>query len=454
MRRSGNRFIGRREFVKGAGVLAAAGALGAPRALRAEGAILGANERVRIGFIGVGNRGEQLLDAFLRQKDIQVTALCDVYDPYIDHAAGKIGGTVARFRDYRRLLEMEEIDAVVIATPDHWHARQFIDACRAGKDIYVEKPLSLAISEGRKMVEAARRGGRVTQVGIQRRSTPYCQRAAELVRSGAIGKVTVARSYHVLNELPAGIGNPPDGPPPDGLDWDMWLGPAPKVPYNPNRCHYKFRWFWDYSGGQLTNFGTHYLDFIQWALGKRAPLAVTAMGGKFALEDNREVPDTLEVLWLYDGGTMATFTQINANAAPPNVKNAHLEFRGTLGTLYIGYGGFDVVPEQLRTHPVPARNPLDRKEPRTTVERIEPLEGKGGIDDADHVRDFLDCVKSRRQACCDIETGHRSTSATLLGNIALKTKKYLEWDAEEERITNVPEANRYLSCTHREPWGL
>src|SRR5947209_17288186 len=199
--------------------------------------VLGANDTVRTGFIGVGNRGDQLLDAFLTHKDQDTVALCDVYEPYLPAAAAKLrvaGQPRAQLKDYRKLLDIKEIDAVVIATPDHWHALQFVDACRAGKHVYCEKPLSLTISEGRRMCEVAKETKRVTQVGLHRRSTPLVAEAVKLIQSGAIGKVTVAKSYHYRNETPMGIGSPKDGEPPPGLDYDRWLGPAKKVPFNAN----------------------------------------------------------------------------------------------------------------------------------------------------------------------------------------------------------------------------
>lgn len=432
--------------------------------------ILGANDRVRLGFIGVGNRGDQVLDAFLKHQDAQVVAICDVNEPYLAPAARKAGGSPALLRDYRKILEMKDLDAVVINTPDHWHALQFIQACEAGKDVYVEKPLSLVVAEGRKMVDAARKHKRVTQVGIQRRSSETVREACEIVRSGGIGQVTVAKAYHVLNEWPMGIASPPDSKPPEGLDWDMWLGPAPWVPYNPNRCFYKFRWFYDYSGGQLTNFGTHYLETIQWALGKDAPSAVVAMGGKYAVDDNREIPDTLEVLWQYrvNGGpaggaqkersVLVVFSQYNCNAAPANLRDAEVEFRGTNGTLYVTNNGYEIVPENNREEPVPARSPIHREENRragrATRKAMEGKVVKGRILDEDHARNFLNCVKSRKPCNCDIEIGHRSTSATLLGNIALKTRSYLEWDAKAERFTNNEAANKLLSYKYRAPWKL
>src|SRR6476661_7826761 len=221
----------RRDLAKGAAV---ATALSYSR-------ILGANDRVGVGYIGLGNRGDQVHDAFLEHGDQQTVAVCDLRDDYMDFAVKKSRATPKKYKDYKKLIEDKSVDAVVIATPDHWHALMFIDACNAGKDVYVEKPLSLTVVEGRKMVETADRTKRVTQDGTQRRSTAALKEAAEIVRSGGIGHVTIARSNHIGNEWPHGIGDPPDGDPPSAKEWDQWLGPAPKVPYNKNRAYYKFR---------------------------------------------------------------------------------------------------------------------------------------------------------------------------------------------------------------------
>jgi predicted dehydrogenase len=442
----------RRDFTKTAAWAGVATALSGSR-------VLGANDRVRLGFIGLGNRGDQVLDAFLKHTDAEVVAICDIYQPYLDFAAKKIGTNPKQFRDYRRLLDQRDLDAVVVCTPDHWHALQTIHACQAEKDVYVEKPLALCVAEGRAMVQAARKHNRVTQVGLHRRSAAFCKEAAELVRGGAIGKVMVARAFHIQNEWPQGIGNPPDSEPPPDFDWDAWLGPAPLRPYNKNRTFYRFRWFYDYSGGQLTNFGVHYLDMIHWALGVDTPLAVTAMGGKFAIPDNREVPDTLEVLWTYPGGTLVSFTQINANAAPASQPRCEIEFRGTKGTLYLFGNGYEIVPDTITPNEFLARTPVDR-----TVERgwrtgakpvITPKKGTGAGDPTPlHARNFLDCVRSRKECHCDIEVGHRSTTPPLIGNIAHKLKAYLEWDAQAERFTNLDAANKLLSYEYRKPYKL
>jgi predicted dehydrogenase len=422
--------------------------------------VRGANDRVRLGFIGVGNRGDQDLTAFLEYADQQVVAVCDLREDYMDHAAQKARSNPARFKDYRRLLEVRDLDAVLIATPDHWHALQTVDACNAGKDVYVEKPLSLTVVEGRKMVEAATRNKRVVQVGINRRSSKICAEAAEFVRSGGIGPVTVVRCNHVVNEWPLGIGNPPDSPPPKDIDWDLYLGPAPRDPFNPNRAFYRFRWFYHYSGGQLTNNGVHYLDLIQWALGQDAPVAVTAIGGKYAVQDNREIPDTMEVLWEYPGKTLVIFSQFNCNAAPTSGRTRALaEFRGTKGTLYAYDGSYEVVPEENATLPIPAANPLERTTGKTYGSSrrpaMEPVSAKGPSNSTImHARNFLDCIKTRAKCNCDVETGHRSTTATILGNLAHKSEIHLKWDRNAERFTNSEAANRLLHYAYRAPWKL
>lgn len=421
--------------------------------------ILGANDRVRMGYIGVGNRGDQVHTAFLEYGDCQTVAVCDLRDDYMDFAVKKSRATPKKYKEYKKLLEDKDVDAVVIATPDHWHALQFIEACEVGKDVYIEKPLSLTVVEGRKMVETAQRTRRVVQVGTQRRSAQVVQAAVEFVRSGALGQVTVARCYDIQNEWPNGIGNPSDGPPPSEWEWDQWLGPAPKVPYNPNRTYYKFRWFYNYSGGQLTNFGVHLVDTIRWCLNLASPRKVTAIGGKYAVKDNRDIPDTLEVLWEYDGPTLVAFAQINANAAPGNLQDAEMELRGTKATMYIHQDRWEVVPEGTTEMIKFALNPLDRVAPRAYARSKKPaaerklVKGSVWADNA-HARNFLDCVKSRAKCNADILTGHISTSACLIANIAHKTENTLKWDAGAERFTNNPDANRFLHYPYRAPYRL
>jgi len=440
--------ITRREFARGS---ALATALSYSR-------ILGANDRVRMGFIGVGNRGDQVHDAFLEHGDSQTVALCDLRDDYLDFAVKKSRGNPRKYREYKKLLDDKEVDAVAIATPDQWHALMFVEACRAGKDVYVEKPLSLTVSEGRRMVQVAEETKRVTQVGIHRRSVKSLIEAAKFVRDGGLGQVTVAKSYHVQNEWPNGIGNVPDGPPPSEWEWEQWLGPAPKVPYNRNRMFYNFRWFYNYSGGQITNFGVHYLDMIRWSLGKDAPLGVVAMGGRYAVKDNREIPDTCEVMWDF-GGTLVIFCQYNATGVSPAMRNAEIEIRGTKGAMFLNSGSWEVVPDRTTEELFGYRTPLDRQSERKwgaskkpAIEAPPPV--KADSDTTWHARNFLDCVKSRAKCNCDILIGHLSTSATIMGHIALRTKSYLEWDARAERFTNSAAANKFLSYQYRAPYKL
>jgi len=421
--------------------------------------ILGAADRVRMGFVGLGNRGDQVHTAFLEWGDHQTVAICDLRDDYLDLAARKSRGTPTRYQDYRRLLDNKDVDAVAIATPDHWHALMMIDACNAGKDVYVEKPLSLTVVEGRKMVEAAERTKRVVQVGTQRRSSKVVQEAVAYVRSGELGQVSLARGYEISSEWPAGIGNPPDRAPPSEEEWDRWLGPAPKVPYNPNRAYYLFRYFYNYSGGQMTNIGVHLIDTMRWCLNLESPRKVTALGGRYVIKDNREIPDTMEAVWCYPDGVLATFAQINANSAACNNRDAFVEFRGSEGTLYVTPNQIEIVPEVVRTEEIPALSPLERaKNARQSKATTRPADKAftmtGRTDTEPHARNFLDCVKSRGECTCPIEVGHRSTTTTLLANIACDRGRELLWDREHERFTNDAEANKLLSYEYRPPWKL
>jgi predicted dehydrogenase len=438
----------RRDFAAGAGLTTA---LSYSR-------VLGAADRIGIGYIGLGNRGDQVHANFLEFGDQHTVAVCDLSEDYMDLAAKKARSDPKRYTDYRKLLENKDVDAVVIATPDHWHALMFVEACRAGKDVYVEKPLCVTVAEGRRMVEIAEETKRVVQVGTNRRSSKAAAEAAEFVRSGGLGQVTVAKSYHITNDWPVGIGNPPNEPPPNGAMWEQWVGPAPMKPYNRNRTFYNFRWFYDYSGGQLTNFGVHHIDMIRWCLGQDSPRAVTAIGGKYAVKDNREIPDTLGVLWQFDGPTLVVFSQYNCNGAPGNTQGSEIELRGTKGTLYLHSDRWEVVPERITDMTKVPRTPLDRVTERSygpsKKPAMEPKIVKAGRDSHAHARNFLDCIKSRGKCNADILTGHLSTSATLIAAIALKTEAHLKWDGRTERFTNNESANKLLSYKYRAPYML
>lgn len=398
-------------------------------------------ERVRLGFIGVGNRGAQLLASAMRQPDADVAAVCDVYEPYNARALQRIGRSVPVYRDFRKLLENKDIDAVVIATPDHWHAVQTIMACEAGKDVYVEKPLTVTIVEGRKMIEAARRTKRVVQVGLQRRSSGIYAELGRVIGAGLIGKVTLAQAHRINNMWPKGIGRAPDGPPPADLDWNMWLGPRPRRPFNPNIAPYKFRWWQAYSS-QVGNWGVHYFDALRWVLGERAPVSVSAHGGRFALDDDRDIPDTMEVIFEFASGRLLTFGQYEASGVPA-LRSGEVELRGTLGTIYAGSSGYEVIPDQ--------GGQFQDWKPRIEARKVSRRDGN--LDDR-HMANFLQCVKTRERPACDVEDGHLSTVFAHLANISLATRSRIEWDQQHERITNNRAANTLLHYRYRGPWKL
>jgi predicted dehydrogenase len=448
--------VHRRDFTKAA---LAGAAVGTASAVAREERVLGANERVRIGCIGVGYRGAQVLHAFTSLKDAEIVALCDVYEPYLQGQFDRIhphfkklgrivpsglpefGRPVERHKDFRRVLDHKDVDAVIVATPDHWHAIQTIMACAAGKDVYVEKPLSVTVREGRRMVEAARRHDRVVQVGTQRRSSSLYNQLAELVQSGAIGKVTVARAGLTDNMSPDGIGRVADSPPPEGLDWDMWLGPRPLRPFNLNLLPYKFRW-WHLYSSQMANWGAHYLDAMRWCARETAPISISAHGGIFAVHDCRTVPDTAEVIFEHASGLLTIFSTFEASGQPL-LRAGEIELRGTLGTVYASMDRIEIIPERGGRFQDP--------KPRVKPSVLSNHDGYFTLDTA-HARNFVECVKSRARPNCDVEEGHRSTTYAHLANIALATKARLEWDAQSERFTNHEPANELLDYEYRQPW--
>lgn len=447
--------LNRRGFHKTA--IAGAGALATASSAKN---VLGANERVRIACIGLGNRGVQVLNSFLAHRDAQIVGLSDVYEPYLLGEYDKVdprfkslgprvprrqpdfGGPVVREKDFRRLLDRKDVDAVIVATPDHWHAIQTIMACDAGKDVYVEKPLSIVIREGRRMVEAARRNKCVVQVGTQRRSSKIYAKAAELIREGAIGKVTSARACYVANLAPDGIGIAKDCDPPKGFDWDLWLGPRPKRPYRIDIAPYKFRW-WSLYSSQIANNGVHYLDAMRWVTGETAPCSVSAHGGIYAVRDDRDIPDTADAIFEHSSGMLILLSVYEANGRP-SVQDCEIEIRGTKGTVLAGLDRLEILPERGGAF----QDPRPRRD-RLVVTAKEL--GEGSVETA-HAREFLDCVKSRRRPNADVEQGHRSTTMALLANLSISTKARLEWDAQSERVTNPEAADRHLDYEYRAPW--
>lgn len=436
--------IKRREFLKKGGIaILGAGALAKFSPIPQK--VLGANEKIVVGAIGAGRQAWQNMNDFKENKEIEIVAVCDVYKPHLKKGLDLVGGKAETYTDFRRIIERKDIDAVIISSPDHWHALQCIYACESGKDVYVEKPTSHNVFEGRKMIEFARKNKRIVQAGTQQRSGTHFQNAVKLVQSGKLGPISLVKCWNYSNEYPDGIGNPPNSNPPADLDWDMWLGPAPKVPYNKNRWIQEggwasFRYFWDYAGGWLTDWCVHLIDIVQWAMNVDAPLAVGASGGKFYLKDNRDTPDTLEVVFEYPN-FICTYSNTLLNAYGIDGYGYGIQFYGTNGTLYLNREGYKVIPQ--------VKGIKDKK-----IELMEAIESKGSEQHKAHVRNFIDCVKSRKTPISDIEICHRSSSTTFLGNIAYLTKQRIEWDAKNEKITNSVEANKFLKREYRAPWKL
>ncbi|MBI5281964.1 MAG: Gfo/Idh/MocA family oxidoreductase [Candidatus Solibacter usitatus] len=424
------------------------------------------SDRVGVALIGCGGMGRANLVDFQKQPDVEIRALCDVFRPSAEAALKLASGKPGLYSDYRRILDRKDIDAVIVATPDHWHPLIAIHACQAGKDVYVEKPVSHNVREGRLMVEAARRHNRVVQVGIQQRSGAHFRRAAQAVRDGKIGKVLFAQCWnHNYSASTAGMGRPADSPAPKGLDWDMWLGPAPEIPYNPARRN--FRAFWDYAGGELTNWCVHLIDFVHMALDVDTPLTVASSGGKWFYDDIRDCADTQEVVWEYPGNLLVRYSTLVHNSYGPNGHPGNKSFgsygailQGTLGTLFIDRAGYEVTPQMemhAEEHSAGSSAAYDDLigfgQFFTTL--TTPERGATSFQHLPHVRNFLDCIKSRERPAGDIEIGHRSTATCLLGNIALRTGEKLKWDAAAERFTNgSPEANALLRRDYRPPWSL
>lgn len=425
--------------------------------------IVGANDRVRVGLIGCGGRGLDVALLMKQAPGAEYVATCDVYAPNAQQAKQQLNPEAQVLGDFRKLLALKEVDAVHIATPDHWHGIITVLACQAGKDVYVEKPLAHNIKEGRAMVAAARKYNRIVQTGLQHRSAPHYREVEQVVKSGQLGEVRFVRVWNYSNLTPNGIGNPPDSPVPEGLDWDFYLGPAPSVPFNRSRFLSTFRWFWDYAGGTITDYGTHRFDTVHQIMGAIAPKTVSATGGRFSLKDNGEMPDVLQATYEYDGFVLSyEASNLNAHgmggrtpgqnyyAMRSKEDRPHGEaYYGTNGALFCDRIGYEIYPEPLRN----AQTRKEREKPVTEY-RMEAkrVQGKDATDL--HTANFIECVRSRKAPNAEVEIGHRSTTVPLLGNIAYKTGHKLVWDAEKEMIIGDPEANKLLGRKARKPWDL
>lgn len=389
--------------------------------------VFGANERILTGHIGVGGQGKSNLGGFSKN----VVAICDVDSNRVAAVAKMLqekGTEVETFGDYRKMLERKDLDAIVISTPDHWHALHTIHACQAGKDVYCEKPLSLTIVEGRKMVDAARENNRVVQTGSQQRSDARFRQACELVRSGRLGKIQTVLVGIPGPNHPGELG--PDSDPPAELDYNSWLGPAPQRPYNAKRVHYNFRFFWDYSGGQMTNFGAHHIDIAQWGLGMDDSGPISSEGeATFHPKKFHEVTETCRLTHTYANGVTVVVGQKQSDI-PQGAT-----FIGEKGKIFVTRGKITSEPESLLKEPL-------------TASDVHLYESKS------HHGNFLDCIKTREKPICDVEIGHRTATVCHLGNIAARLGRKIQWDPAKEQIVGDDEAAAMIARPYRAPFTL
>jgi predicted dehydrogenase len=424
----------RREFLKDAGAfLAGALALGPAAAGRAAGA----DERVVIGVIGPGGMGSNLLKSFASRKDVAVAWICDVDSDRMGRAAKEaesLGGRKPEAsKDLRKVLDDRAVDAVIIATPDHWHGPATLLALEAGKHVYVEKPCCHNIREGRLMVEAARKTGKVVQVGTQSRSAPYNRRAVDLLRDGAIGEVIAAKAWN--SQLRGNIGHQKPSDPPEHLDFNLWVGPAPLVPYRSNLLHSSWRWFHAFGCGDMGNDGVHDIDIARWGLGAGShPTSVAALGGKYFFDDDQEFPDTQYVVFEYDGGPSGRKRQL---IFEQRIWSPYVQEGQENGDAFYGTKGMMILGKQSGWQLFGPKNQLREK-----------MDGR--LDGSFHHTDFLDAIRTGRRPNADIEEGHLSATLVHLGNIATRVRRVLRFDPAAEKIVGDEEADRMVRRTYRE----
>ncbi len=432
----------RRIFVKTA-ALAAAATTTLPIIYGSAGCTPVQKGPVRIGVIGLNGMGYYDLNAFLRQPDVVCSVLCDIDQNVLKKRAAQVeqktGTKPELIAYYRTLLGRKDIDAVIIATPDHWHPIMMIEACRAGKHVYVEKPMANTIYEVLRMESAAMKYRSIVQVGMWQRSDPHWNDAFAFVQSGKLGKIRTVKVWcYMIGAVPP---DPlPDEPVPQGVDYDMWLGPAPLRPFNRNRFHQQFRWYWDYAGGLMTDWGVHLLDMAQEAMQVDVPRSAMSSGGKMGFPDSGiETPDTQQVIYEYDGFNVIWDHGMGVGIGDWNREHG-LAFIGNNGTLVVDRDGWEVHPEAGENQP--------------KMEGVTRVTGsQNGLDL--HVQNFLSCIRTgNRKTNADVAVGRAASILAHMGNIALRTGKKISWDSQNHQFIDDPKANDFLKPVYREPWRL
>ncbi len=430
----------RRAFLKNSGILMAAGAVAPFRA--GKSTMSAPSDTINVAAIGVNGMGWADLESLMKLPGIRPVALCDVDRNVLDRRSAQLeqmtGNMPEKYGDYRRVLDNDDVDVVVIGTPDHWHPLIMIEACQAGKDVYVEKPLANSIEECNRMVEAAAYYGRVVQVGQWQRSGPHWDDAVRFVQSGALGNIRTVKAWAYQGWMK----NVPvlqDEPVPEGVDYDFWLGPAPERPFNRNRFHFNFRWFWDYAGGLMTDWGVHIVDMVLWGMDARAPKNVMASGGKFAYPDGgMETPDTLQAIYEFDGFSMIWEHAVGISNGPYG-RNHGVAFIGNLGTLVADRGGWEVIPE------VEDGNPK--------MQAVDRQPGTGRDLDL-HTENFVSAIVNGGETNCPPKTAWRAAVNCHMGNVAFKVGRKVTWDDTAGKFVDDDEANALLMNAYRAPWVL
>jgi predicted dehydrogenase len=412
----------------------------------ARGHAAGANERIRVAVVGVNSRGNALAGTFARVKGAEVAWVCDVDGRAIAKTIRSVSELQSRIPkgvgDFRKALEDPAIDAVVIATPDHWHAPAAILALNAGKHVYVEKPCSHNPAEGEMLVTAARRSRKTCQMGNQRRSWSKIREAISLLKGGEIGPLHFVRCWYANARQPIGIGRA--APVPEWLNWDLWQGPAPRVGYRDNVVHYNWHWFWHWCTGEGGNNAIHPLDMARWAIGDDFPTRVTSAGGRYYARDDWQPPDTQMMSFEFPSRVLVTWEGMSCNPVGDYGEGVGALFQGEKGALRIhagnGYTVYDDKGKEVRTA-------VDQEDPRAIT-----LVGPGLSNDIVHVQNFLESIRGKAEPTAEIGEGHKSTMLIHLGNIAQRTGRTLTCDARTGRILNDDDAMRYWRREYEPGW--
>jgi len=439
----------RRKFLTDSAATWAGAALVPATARAALGATQGvsANDKIIVGAIGINGMGNGDLRSMLRVPGVECAALCDVDRSVLERRGAEISEatsvTPSLHNDFREVLDNDDIDVVIIGTPDHWHCLQMVMACQAGKDVYVEKPLANTIEEVGVMVDAARRYDRVVQVGQWQRSGPHWEDAVNFVRSGQLGRIRTVRAWAYMDWMPE-VPSVPDEPAPPGVDYDMWLGPAPQRQFNRNRFHFNFRWFWDYAGGLMTDWGVHLVDMALYGMNATTPKSVVANGGKFAYPDDaEETPDTMQAIYEFDDFSMIWEHAVGI-ALGPFQRDHGVAFIGNNGTLVVDRGGWEIYPET-------------ESEGGRTIYKVPqmPRQNRQGRGDLDrHMENFVDCLRTRARPNCDVDVGAAVAKTCHLGNIAFRTDGKVRWDDASQTFPGNDKANELTRAHYRGPWQV